>query len=163
MYNQNTPEWEEMRKNKIGGSDAPVIMEVSPYKTPYELWEEKLDLRPSATPTYNMARGHILEDPARLEAEKMAGFLFFPQVKFHPTIPWMMASCDGIDPEEKHLVEIKSPGKEDHEIALSGQIPDKYFPQLQHQLEVCQLEMGYYFSFYEMKGVLVNYLHKMVI
>ena len=36
---QNTPEWLEFRRLRIGASDAPVIMEVSPYTTPYTLWE----------------------------------------------------------------------------------------------------------------------------
>jgi predicted phage-related endonuclease len=41
---QQTPEWLEFRKNKIGASDAPIIMETSPWKTPYQLWLEKLSL-----------------------------------------------------------------------------------------------------------------------
>ncbi len=41
---QHSNEWLELRKNKIGASDAPIIMKVSPWKTPYRLWEEKLGL-----------------------------------------------------------------------------------------------------------------------
>ena len=39
---QQTDEWLEMRRNKIGASDAPIIMEVSPYKKPNQLMEDKL-------------------------------------------------------------------------------------------------------------------------
>ena len=35
---QNTPEWLEFRRKKIGASDAPIILEVSTWKTPYQLW-----------------------------------------------------------------------------------------------------------------------------
>lgn len=156
MFEQNTSEWLEMRKNKIGASDAPVIMNVSPYKTPYRLWEEKLDLSIQDSPTIAMQRGHAMEQQAREELEKMTGLLFLPQVKFHTCIPWMMASLDGIDPENKFIAEIKCPNKEDHRKAVRGQVPEKYIPQLQHQMEVCEVEMGYYFSFDGRKGALVK-------
>lgn len=60
----------------------------------------------------------------------------------------MMASLDAIDPENKVIAEIKCPGKEDHITAQSGKVPDKYYPQLQHQMEVCQVDRCYYFSFH---------------
>lgn len=154
---QNTPEWLEMRKNKIGASDAPVIMNEKHFgQTPYKLWQEKLNLIPSKYDTAAMERGRNLEGPARLELEKMTGHSFVPQVKYHSTIPWMIASLDGIDASGTHMAEIKCPGFETHQIALSGQVPEKYFPQLQHQLEVCELEMGYYFSFDGFSGVVVE-------
>lgn len=143
---QNTPEWEEMRKNKIGASDAPVIMQVSPWVTPYQLWQKKLSLIENQE-NWAQSEGKRKEPLAKEAFEKETGLLVSPEVAFHPNIKWMMASLDGKDIEGKNIVEIKCPGKEDHEIALSGQVPDKYFPQLQHQLEVCQLEMAYYFSF----------------
>lgn len=148
MIKQNTPEWLAMRKNKIGASDAPVIMGVSPYETPYQLWEEKLDLAPAKKDLPHLKKGRELEELARLELEKMTGLFFLPEVKLHATLPWMMASLDCIDPEGRHVAEIKCPNEEDHLMALSGKIPEKYFPQKQHQLEVCQLENGYYFSFF---------------
>ena len=153
---QGSKEWLDMRKNYIGGSDAPVIMNVSPYATPYQRWEQKLDLVTVKESNWAMQRGHNLEDPARLQLEKMTGLFFLPQVKFHAKLPWMMASLDCIDPEGKTMAEIKCPNKDDHAIALSGQVPDHYYPQLQHQLEVCELEMGYYFSFDGTAGVLVK-------
>jgi len=168
MVKQNTPEWLEMRKKMVGASDAPIIMQVSPYGTPYQLWEQKLDLAPPKEDTFAMREGRRKEDPARLELEKMTGLFFLPQVKFHRQFPWMMASLDCIDPEGKYIAEIKCPKEEDHAIALAGQVPDKYFPQVQHQLEVCELEMGYYFSFYKTAGVIVkvyrddHYIKKML-
>jgi len=157
MYEQNTVQWLEMRKGKIGASDAPVIMHGEHFKkTPYILWEEKLGLRDTEANTAHKQRGHDLEDPARLALEQMTGISFRPHVAFHPSIPWMMASLDAIDPENQHIAEIKCPNKEDHQCALAGQIPQKYYPQVQHQLEVCGLEMSYYFSFDGKQGVLVT-------
>jgi putative phage-type endonuclease len=153
---QNTPEWEEMRKTKIGASEAPIIMGVSPYTTPHQLWQCKLDLVPREEINAGMRRGHDLEDRARQELEKMTGLLFRPQVKFHPDNKWMMASLDAIDILESVIAEIKCPGQDDHLLALQGKIPDKYFPQVQHQLEVCQLPKALYFSFDGEKGVIVE-------
>ena len=169
MLKQNTEAWLEMRKNHIGASDAPIILNLSPYLTPYQLWEQKLGLSPSQFQNQAMKRGHDLEEQARLELEKMTGHFFLPQVKVHHSIPWMMASLDGVDVENKHIAEIKCPNKQDHSLALCGQVPEKYIPQLQHQLEVCQLDMVYYFSFDGAQGAIVKiyrddkYIKKMLI
>ena len=154
---QQSNEWLELRKNKIGASDAPVIMHVSPWKTPYQLWEEKLGLKESFS-SYAMKRGLEMEERAREAFEKETGLVVFPQVLFHKEHEWMMASLDGIDIEGKNIVEIKCPGKVDHEIALSGNIPEKYFPQLQHQMAICELDKAYYFSYSDnsSKVIVVN-------
>lgn len=156
MIQPNTPEWLEWRKNYIGGSDAPAIMEVSPWKTPHSLWLEKLQISQPSPLNNAMQRGTTLEPKARDEFDKMMGLLTEPVVKIHPSINYMAATLDGMDIEGKTFVEIKCPRQEDHKCALRGKIPEKYFPQLQHQLEVCQLEMAYYFSFDGEKGVIVK-------
>lgn len=165
---QQTPEWHEMRKNHLGASDAPVVMEVSPWKTPFQLWEEKIGLSKDEQRRAAMQRGLDLEPKAREKFESMTGLLISPAVKKHPSIDFMMASFDGIDLSGDYAVEIKCPGKEDHEMAKSGEVPEKYIPQLQHQLEVCQLGMLYYFSFDGEEGVILEvqrddgYIHKMI-
>lgn len=40
-YVKDTAQWHQLRGKGIGGSDAGIVMNVSSYKTPYELWEEK--------------------------------------------------------------------------------------------------------------------------
>ncbi len=40
-YVKDVDQWHELRGKGIGGSDAGIVMNVSSYKTPYELWEEK--------------------------------------------------------------------------------------------------------------------------
>lgn len=155
-YAQNTPEWLAMRKTKIGASDAPVIMGLSPWKTPYQLWEEKLGLCPETEKTAAMERGTAMEEQARQEFERMTGLIVFPQVMQHPHYDWMIASLDGIDIEQKNVVEIKCPGKADHETALQGKVPDKYYAQLQHQMEVANVRKLFYFSFNGIQGKIVE-------
>lgn len=38
---KNNKHWHTLRERGIGGSDAGIVMNVSGYRTPYELWEEK--------------------------------------------------------------------------------------------------------------------------
>jgi putative phage-type endonuclease len=147
ILEQNTPEWEAMRKGKIGASDAPVIVEASPYKTPFRLWEEKLGLVAGTGRTEAMQRGHDMEPVARAKLEEMTGMLFLPAVKFHSSIEWMMCSLDGISLDETTIAEIKCSGKKAREATEAGIVPEKYFPQLQHQMEVCGKEEAIYFSF----------------
>lgn len=40
-YVKDVDQWHELRGKGIGGSDASIVMNVSLYRTPYELWEEK--------------------------------------------------------------------------------------------------------------------------
>ena len=152
---QNTHEWLEFRRKKIGASDAPVILEVSPWKTPYQLWIEKTSGTPSIT-THHQKRGLELEELARQTFEKKTGTIMFPKVVLHPSFDWMMASLDGIDIDGQAIVEIKCPGPSDHESAKAGKIPEKYIPQLQHQLAVTGLQWAYYFSFDGTDGVIVE-------
>jgi putative phage-type endonuclease len=144
---QNTPEWLEFRKNKIGASDAPIIMGLSPWKTRYRLWQEKLGLIETEAMNCSMKRGHDLEEMAREKYEEVTGNIILPEVGIHKDYEWMMASLDGISIERDIIVEIKCPGHTDHEVALNGSIPEKYWPQLQHQLAVYDLDVLHYFSF----------------
>lgn len=153
---QQSKEWLEFRKSKIGASDAPIIMKESPWTTPYQLWLDKVFDISNNKRSAAMDRGINLEEEARNLFEKQTGIIVFPMVKLNPEIDWMMASLDGIDIEEKNIVEIKCPNKIDHAMAESGVVPKKYIPQLQHQLAVCHLDMAYYFSFNGLNGVFVK-------
>lgn len=156
MIKQNTPEWEQIRKKHLGASDAPVVMEVSPWKTPFQLWEEKLGLRPAQFQTAAMSRGHDLEAQALQAYNDYTGNAASSEVVFHPDKKWMMASLDGLSLDRSTVVEIKCPGKDDHFVASKGKVPEKYYPQLQHQLAVIGLNLLHYFSYSESSFHLVE-------
>lgn len=146
----------DWRKNGIGSSDAPVIMGVSPWKTPYQLWQEKVFGVDDTQDNYAMARGRGMEEAARVKFESMKGVMVAPTCLEHRELNWMRASLDGLDFNRKIAVEIKCPGREDHESALKGIVPEKYKPQLQHQIEVAGLDGMYYFSFNGQEGVIIE-------
>lgn len=142
---QGTPEWLEFRKTGVFASDTPIIMGVSPWKTVHQLYLEKMgDLESKLN--WAMQRGKDLEEEARSSFERLTGHFVSPRVILDKDETWMGASMDGIN-DEGIAVEIKCGGLESHLIALSGRIPDHYYPQIQHQMYVCKLLEMYYFSY----------------
>jgi len=147
---QGTQEWLDFRKTKITATDASVIMRVNPWKTPLQLFKEKKGLSPSSFVNDAMKRG--------IELEPVARELFMIETGFdvQPTVvckDWAMASLDGYDIDLQKIVEIKCPGKDVHEMAARGQVPDYYFPQLQFQMFVCDVYEAYYYSYFEGEGI----------
>lgn len=145
---QGKQEWLSLRKNYIGASDATIIMGVNPWRTSYMLWLDKMGLSETKQ-TEVMKRGLDLEPIARQKFIEEIGYDVFPVVALHDFRRFMMASFDGISENEEIAVEIKCPGREDHEKAMDGVVPEKYMPQLQHQMEVAGLDSMFYFSFTE--------------
>lgn len=145
---QGSQNWLDLRNNMIGASDAAVIIGISPWKTPNQLWCEKMGLS-SPKQTAVMRRGLDLEPMAREKFINMVGYDVLPIVALHDSTPYMMASFDGLSESGEVAVEIKCPGSQDHEMAMDGLIPDKYIPQLQHQMEVAGINSMFYFSYSE--------------
>ena len=148
MILQDTPEWHEMRKNRIGASDTAAILGVSPWTSAHMLWEEKLGLRPPKQMNFAMSEGKRKEVDGRKKFEQIIGKSVNPDVLIHPVHDYIMASLDGISEDRQLICEIKHPGKKDHEEALSGRIPEKYYPQVQMQMECSRLSINHYFSVY---------------
>lgn len=144
---QGTPEWHSFRKNHIGASDAPVIMNKSPWKTQHALWREKLGLTENNVSSPAMKRGIELEAKAREKFCLTTGIEVAPIVAVSKPYEFMAASLDGIDKEYKEIVEIKCPGYEDHTIAKCGKIPPKYLYQLIQQMLVFGVDHIHYFSY----------------
>lgn len=153
---QNTPEWLEMRRSHIGASDAPIIMNESPFKTPYQLWEEKLGLAKQPEMNFAMRRGHDLEPIALQAYNDYTGNCASPEVVFSKEHDWMMSSLDGLSLDRNIIVEIKCPGAPDHNLAKEGKIPEKYWAQLQHQLATIDLSELHYFSYKDGEFALVE-------
>lgn len=127
---QGSPEWLALRKTKITATDASVIMGANPWKTKSQLYQEKLSDDPPKPPNARMQRGVVLEPIARALFCFKTGHHMIPKVIVRG---WAMASLDGINDRDE-ILEIKCPGEKDHSLAMRGQIPEHYFPQLQHQM-----------------------------
>jgi putative phage-type endonuclease len=157
---QRSPEWFSWRQKHIGSSDSGVVLGVSPWKTPYELFVEKTSpfVEVSHMNVY-MKRGADLEPQALREFEQETGYLMAPDVLEHPIHKWMAASLDGLEIDKRAALEIKCGGHKSHEMALEGVIPDYYIAQLQHQIEVTGLDKIYYYSYrpeHEIKSKIIE-------
>lgn len=154
MDQTNRDEWLKWRK--IGSSDAAAILGVSPWVTPYQLWEQKISNKETYV-NQAMKRGIEMEEAARRCFEDKMGVEVFAKCLEHPNLNFMTATLDGIDMDHKVAVEIKCPNASSHHfVKTNGQVPDIYYPQVQHQLEVSGLDGMYYFSFDGQDGVIVE-------
>lgn len=156
---QNTNSWHAWRAKGIGASESPIIMGVSPWSTPYQLWQEKTGRLKRDFSNYATERGHRLEPKARASYEFKFGYNCPPILATNQRFPFIRASLDGWNAENGVILEIKCPGRMDHEKALAGQIPEKYFPQIQHQfLAVGNAKVAHYYSYDGERGVCVECL-----
>ncbi len=145
---QRSESWLELRRKFIGSSDVAALLGVSPWKTIFDVWQEKCGtdtIEPVKNPW--MQRGIDLEDEALRAFELATGFLMSPAVLFSEKHPFMMASLDGLSIDGDAAVELKCPGEKDHLHCVYVGIPEKYTPQLQHQIEVTGLDKIYYMSY----------------
>lgn len=149
--------WHEWRKKGLGSSDAPIVMGVSPWMTPYQLWEQKTNkVKKEFTGNWATERGNKLEPIARAQYEFEQGCESKAILVVNAQYPFIRSSLDGYNTVDDAVLEIKCPGKDDHAKALEGSVPEKYFPQIQHQLlTMSQAKVCHYYSFDGEKGVLV--------
>lgn len=140
-----SPQWLQFRRSKIMASDAPIIMKVSPWCTPLQLYHKKKK-GIEQPPNPAMQRGIELEPIARQMFEESTGHFVWPECRLHRELAWLGATFDGIN-DDGIAIEIKCPNKKDHEQALKLQVPNKYHPQLQHQMFVAEITQMYYVSY----------------
>ena len=152
---QGSAEWHEHRRLHRNASETPIVLGVSPWTTPYQLWQQKLGV---ATPEVNaaMLHGTELEPAARAAYERLTGLVMQPLVLVDGEYS---ASLDGLTLAGERLVEIKCPYK-GRESALWKAIeatprtlPEHYQWQVQHQLMVSQADIADVFVFDGSEGV----------
>lgn len=136
-----------LRQNFIGASDVPIIMGVSPYCTPYQLWQEKLGIAKRRQNNFITDKGHTKEIEARKFFEEMKSNSFPPKRFFSNEYDFLMCSLDGFCEKTSEALEIKFVGKKDLENAIKGIVPEKYIPQIQTQMHICQINQINYFSY----------------
>lgn len=142
---QGSKEWIAYRKLKVMASEAPTVMGLSKYETPYKLWQRKLGLIEDKEQTPAMKRGIELEPIARnlFNMDNMSNFQ--PIVAESDSYEFLAASLDGY--ENGEVLEIKCNGEKNHALAMNGSIPPDHYCQMQVQMFVTDSLKGYYFSF----------------
>lgn len=149
---QNTTEWKQWRSKKIGASDAPIIMGVSPFATPLQLWLQKTGRAAGFSGNWATERGQLLEPAARSRYE-LKSDLELPAVTLvHPRYKFLSASLDGYSAEASVCLEIKIAGADVFDMAkgdpakkIAGKCHPKYYPQVQQQLLVSGAKECHFF------------------
>jgi putative phage-type endonuclease len=152
---QGSADWLAFRKGKLTASKSAIILGVSPYQTPFGLWEEELGLKEPQASTPHMQRGLDIEDAARDWFHTQTFVIVEPAVVQHPTQPEFIASLDGLSADGRTILEIKNNRKELHELARSGEVCPMHYAQIQHQLFVTGLNECHYLSYREGDPILI--------
>jgi putative phage-type endonuclease len=151
---QGSAEWHEHRRAHRNASETPIVLGVSPWTTPYQLWQQKLGL---VTQEINgaMLRGMELEPAARAAYERLTGLVMQPLVLVDGEYS---ASLDGMTLAGERLVEIKCPfkGREStlwKSMQQERRLPEHYQLQVQHQLMVAKADIADVFVFDGTEGL----------
>lgn len=129
---QGSPQWLELRKTKIGGSDISCINGTNPWKSEYVLWLEKTGRKDGDPTNKAMEHGKLMEPLARKHYNDETGNNVIPMVCFYEGWDIAMASLDGISEDGSLIFETKSPmNPKLYDNAVQLKIPDYYLDQMQ--------------------------------
>ena len=143
-----TDEQRAKRHEGIGASDTPIIMGYSTYKTPYQLYLEKIGaIEPDNEMTEQQYWGNALE-PIIIKrfAEENDVQVTFPDTVYHPEYPFIFANLDGWIESENAIVEAKSANsfqRKEWDMALTDGIPLVYLIQVAKQCLITNATRGY--------------------
>jgi len=142
-----TIEQKEIRKQGLGATDCAVVMGLSHYKTPYELWLEKTGRKEEETILTNdrlhLRHAHeetISREYARRKDVKLRRV---NQTIFHKRLPFMLCNLDRVVIGQKKIVECKSASgfmRAYWGESGSDEAPIEYLLQVQHQMACAEYE-----------------------
>lgn len=137
-----TPAWLELRKQGIGGSDCAAALGVSKYRTPYQVYCDKLGLAEPLEETEPMYWGKVHEkNIVARYAQDTNMDVECPQAIFRSKLNrFMQYTPDGIVGRGSRLLEVKTSRYGDG-FGESGSdvIPQEYILQVQHGMAVLGL------------------------
>lgn len=144
--------WREARKKGLGGSDMAPLLGISGWTTPVQLFNDKLGLVErvfDARSQRRMDRGHRLEPLVCHMAEEELGLKLYPAEALVKHPRWsegvrLLANPDRkvFHPEGDGIFEAKTTqlGGRTHHHFKEGQLDEGYALQVQHYMEVTDLD-----------------------
>jgi putative phage-type endonuclease len=132
-FENQSPEWHELRATGIGGSDIAAICRTSPWTSPFALWAKKTGRIDDTIGASEAAEwGTILEPVILDQFEQRSGLKLYRDVGTwaHKDRPWQLANPDAIyqDGDKFGIVEVKTSRYEDD---WSNGVPVYYRTQVQ--------------------------------
>lgn len=132
-------EWELIRVLSIGGSDAAVAMGISPYRSQFALYHDKVGTpvkkEQDSGKEFIFEYGHRIEPLVISEFCRRTGATVIPETRMfrHKTIPYLTANVDGVIvlPDGRMMVlECKTTTNFNKDAWAGGKIPPQYVPQI---------------------------------
>lgn len=157
--------WLEARRLGLGGSDAPAILGLDPWRSGLDIWRSKIEPTPPTDDEKFLFKiGHLLEPViAGLYSDETQRDVFIPEPEIvqHLKFPELIGSPDRLAPKDGRVVELKS----EHQFADkfgdpgSDQVPDHYIVQCAHYMAVANLDRcdvavlhgGFKFAIYQLR------------
>lgn len=139
-------EWLKERQCGIGGSDVGAILGVNKYKTPFEVYLEKIEPIEEVKEQFESAYwGDQLEEIVAKEFEKRTGKKVRRDRKHykHKDYPFMVANIDRRVVGENAILECKTANQYLTNEWQEDEVPASYLLQVQHYLFVTGAEVGY--------------------
>jgi putative phage-type endonuclease len=158
---QRTPGWHAWRNAGVSASDAAAVLGVSPYKTTWRLWAEKIGMLLPEDLSGNpiVRHGNALEDTARRGFEERHDTLLLPLCGESDSHPVIRASFDGLD-DDGIPVELKVPHESTYRQVLEHGVASEayrlYWHQVQCQIHVADAAEGW-LVFHRAPGIAVDF------
>lgn len=133
------------RQRYIGGADAAAAVELNPYQSRFDLWQEKLGLVAPFEGNERTLWGKLHEPLIRQQyAERTGRIVRLPtETLYHPEVPYIGCHPDGLIAEERRLFEAKT-ARYETGFGEEGtdQVPEHYLIQCQHNMGVVDAEVA---------------------
>lgn len=151
---QREEDWLEWRRQGVTATDVTILLNLSPYKTPWRLWAEKTGYARECDLSLNplVRKGIENEDVARRAFEEKYDDMLLPACVESAQYPIMRASLDGLR-DNGEPVELKSPSAKVWEEVCAKKTNSKtyrlYYSQVQHQILVTRAKQGWLVFYFE--------------
>ncbi|MCL6599542.1 MAG: YqaJ viral recombinase family protein [Alicyclobacillus macrosporangiidus] len=133
--------WLQARTQGIGGSDVAAIAGLSRWKSPVQVYLEKIGEAQPEEAGEAAYWGTVLEDVVAAEFTRRTGLKVRRRnaILRHPEYPWMIANVDRLVVGQEAGLECKTASEYLRDEWVEDRIPDAYMLQVQHYMAVTGL------------------------
>lgn len=138
-------EWLQHRQKSIGGSDAPSIIGLNPWSSPYTVWADKLGKLPPKEDNEAMRQGRDLESYVADRFCEATGKKVRREnnILINPDYPYAHANVDRMVVGEDAGLECKTTSALNMRNFKNGAFPDTYYVQCVHYMMVTGCKKWY--------------------
>ena len=143
--NMSHEDWLKQRQKSVGGSDAPSIIGLNPWSSPYTVWADKLGKLPPKDDNEAMRQGRDLEFYVAQRFCEATGKKVRREnnILINPDLPFAHANVDRMVVGEDAGLECKTTSALNMKNFKNGAFPDIYYVQCVHYMMVTGCKKWY--------------------